>query len=285
MNPFSSNNSSNLDPRNLPVTAKNPSPFKIFKDQNVPTPTNKTQTPASFVSMPSSSIGSNPGSAAISNPFPALNTSGAVFTQNPVQTNPPEIKSSMITELEKKKNSILYQKRMQDTLNEWKKSAVNDINTFLVLAKDLLYGEEYMREIQSVILLIHNSFTITKTEKQREDESLDIMENELKELNSAVSVIDKEFDRIFQNNGLYIMHEDKENIYSATNYLNRQIDDTEKGLTSIYREVNDHLDDEEQDDLEQIVCNYIDTLNWIENTSLETSKKVEEMKKIYKHLI
>ena len=284
MNPFSSNNSTNLDPRNQPIPATNPSPFKIFKDQTVPTP-NKTQTAASFVSMPSSTIASNLASSGISNSFPALNSSGTAFTQNPVQTNPHEVKSSMISELEKKKNSILFQKRVQDTLNEWKKSAVDDINTFLVLTKDLLHGEDYMREIQSEILLIHNSFTITKTEKQREDESLDIMENEIKELNSAVNVIDKEFDRIFQNNGLYIMHEDKENIYSATNYLSKEIDETEKGLNSINREVNDHLDNEEPDDLEQIICNYIDTLNWIENASLETSKKVEEMKKKYKHLI
>lgn len=273
------------DPKAQPIPATNPSPFKLFKEHTVPTPTNKFQNPASSASFNTSGTSSNLGSAGIPNSFPAFTSSNAVFTQNPIHPQPADLKTSAMSELEIKKYSILYQKRVQDVLDGWKNTLDKEIVSFIKYSEELMHKEQVVWEIQNKLLLIHNSYMRIKKEKQYLDENLDIMENELSESNSAVTFIEKEIENVFLNNGIYVMNQDTENIYSATSSLSKVIDEVEKELFFKIKEANDRLEDEEPEDLEQITSNFIDSIRWLEQISEETASRMEKIKKNYEHLI
>lgn len=282
MNPFSLNTTES-NSQSIPAT--NPSPFKLFKEHSIPTPTNKFQNPGPSASITPSSTLPTLGSAGIPNSFPSLSAPNAVFTQNPVLTHSTEPKTSAMAELEAKKNSLLYQKRVQDVLDEWKKSAEKDISTFNVLAKELKLSEHNVWEIQNKILTIHNSYMRIKKEKQIFDENLDFIESELDGMNSTVGFIEKEIENLFGKTGIYVVNRDAENIYSAANALRKGVDEMEKDLYYRMKDVNDRFEDEEPEYLEDIICNYFETLGWIEQTSVKIVGRMEKMKKYYEHLI
>jgi archaellum component FlaC len=203
-------------------------------------------------------------------------------------SNSSQISSSVsISELDSKLFSSLNQKRVQELFDDWKQCLLRDIQSFQSSAKVTVGHESEMRNCQNIINKILDVHFKIKKEKQDDEESLDFLETELQHMESAVSSIDKNLDKVFQGSGVYTMQLDKENIYACCVKLSATVDEIEKETLRKFKEIDDRvdLDLEQGEDVETFLNHCFDNLDWIEKQASRNALRVEELKKRYNFLI
>ncbi|KAL4241213.1 nucleoporin NSP1/NUP62 family protein [Abortiporus biennis] len=276
-----------------------PSPFGLFGTKPAaaatPTPATSTTTSTEKKDTPATSTSTGATSAFGSKPAttPAANAPGAPTATTSSNANAaPTTTSSAISV---PPPSMLRGKTIEEIVNRWSTDLEVQVREFNKFASEVSAWDRSLVENGNNLAALYNAVLAAEREQNDIDQSIDLIEQQQKDLSSTLEAYEKTTQELLGGQGGNLRALDtgpadteRDKNYMLATDLHGQLDDLSQSLVQMIESVNTLSEDENaktnpsedpMTQIAQILSSHLESLQWIDGAVKEVESKVTDVER------